>query len=65
MANVIFAALQTKTKGKFRHTSIAKRSMKDFVDKTQILSKLGELDLPTRRSTRFYAAVKLIEAFMP
>ena len=40
------------------------RLMKDFVDKTAILSKLGELDLPTGRSNRSYAAVKLIEAFM-
>ena len=40
------------------------RLMKDFVDKTEILRKLGELDLPTGVSNRSYTAVKLIEAFM-
>ena len=38
--------------------------MKDFVDKTEILTKLAELDLPVGRSNRSYDPVKLIEAFM-
>ena len=40
------------------------RLMKDFVDKTEILTQLAELDLPVGRSNRSYAPVKLIEAFM-
>ena len=40
------------------------RLMKDFVDKTEILTKLAAMDLPAGRSNRSYAPVKLIEAFM-
>ena len=40
------------------------RLMKDFVDKTEMLTKLAELDLPVGRSNRSYDPVKLIEAFM-
>ena len=40
------------------------RLMKDFVDKTKILNRLRELDLPKRASNRSYDPVKLIESFM-
>lgn len=39
------------------------RLMKDFVDKSGILTKLVELDLPVRGSNRSYDPIKLIEAF--
>ena len=40
------------------------RLMKDFIDKSGILSKLSSLYLPVRGSNRAYDPVKLIESFM-
>ena len=40
------------------------RLMKDLVDKTEILTKLAELDLPTGRSNRSYDPVKLIDVVL-
>ena len=40
------------------------RLMKDLVDKTEILTKLAELDLPAGRSNRSYDPVKLIDVVL-